>query len=142
MHSVKQILDAKSGDIFSVEPELSVLEVMQKMAEHSIGSVLVMQGDSLLGIATERDYARKVILKGLASADTPVSTIMSTPVITVAPDQLANDCMQLMTDKRIRHLPVRDDGKIVGILSIGDLLKTMIKDQQDEIEQLHQYISG
>ncbi len=142
MRSVRQILASKQQRIISVQPELPVLEVIRKMAEHAIGSVLVMQGDDLIGIATERDYARKVILKQRSSSDTPVSTIMSAPVFTVASDQRANHCMQIMTDKHIRHLPVKDGNTVIGVLSIGDLLKVVIEEQQHEIEQLQQYIAS
>lgn len=142
MRSVKQILDSKQQRIISVSADTPVLEMIQAMAEHEIGSVLVMKEGELLGIATERDYARKVILKRRSSAETPVSAIMSAPVITINLDQRANECMQLMTDKHIRHLPVEDDGKIVGVLSIGDLLKVVIEEQQHEIEQLQHYISS
>lgn len=142
MRSVKQILDGKQQRIVSVTPDVPVLEMIQLMADHEIGSVLVMQGDELLGIATERDYARKVILKRRSSADTPVSAIMSAPVITINVDQRATECMQVMTDKHIRHLPIEDDGKVVGVLSIGDLLKVVIEEQQHEIEQLQHYIAS
>ncbi len=142
MRSVKQILDSKQQRIISVTPDAPVLQMIQTMAEHEIGSVLVLEGDQLVGIATERDYARKVILKRRASADTPVRDIMSTPVITISPDQRSNVCMQLMTEKRIRHLPVVEDEQVIGVLSIGDLLKVVIEEQRQEIDALQQYISG
>lgn len=142
MRSVKQILEGKQQRIISVAPDAPVLKMIQTLAEHAIGSVLVMQGDQLLGIATERDYARKVILRQRSSSDTPVSDIMTSPVITVSPDQRANECMQLMTEKHIRHLPVEQDDKVIGVLSIGDLLKVVIEEQQQEIEQLHSYIAS
>ncbi len=142
MRSVRQILSGKDQRIISVTPDVPVLEVVQIMAEHAIGSVLVMQGGDLVGIATERDYARKIILKQRSSSDTPISTIMSTPVITVEPDQRTNECMQIMTEKRIRHLPVKDDSGVIGVVSIGDLLKVVIEEQQHEIEQLQQYIAS
>ncbi len=142
MRSVKQILDAKPAQVITVPRETSVLEVIRLMAERHIGSVLVMNNHELIGIATERDYARKVILQGRSSADTPVSAIMTSPVITVTPEQRATACMRIMTDKRIRHLPVVDDGQVIGLISIGDLLKIVIEDQRHEIEQLQQYIAS
>jgi CBS domain-containing protein len=116
--------------------------VIRLMAEHHIGSVLVMHGDELVGIATERDYARKVILQGRSSGDTPVAQIMSSPVVSVTPYDTAQTCMQMMTNRRIRHLPVVVDGRVVGMISIGDLVKAVIEDQQQEIAQLQQYIAS
>lgn len=143
MRNVKQILEAKP-DVrpISVPKEAPVLEVIRLMAEHHIGAVLVMQGDSLVGIATERDYARKVILQGRSSADTPVGVIMSTPVTTVLPTDTVQTCMRIMTERRLRHLPVMADGTLYGIISIGDLVKAVIEDQQQEIEALQSYIAG
>lgn len=141
MRNVRQILEAKAGRLVTVPKEAPVLEVVRLMAEHHIGSVLVVQGGELIGIATERDYARKVILQGRSSAETPVSLIMSSPVITVRPADTAQHCMQLMTERRIRHLPVLEDGRLQGVVSIGDLVKAVIEDQQQEIEQLQQYIA-
>lgn len=142
MRNVNQILAGKYGRLYTVPKEAPVLEVIRLMAEHHIGSVLVMQGEELIGIATERDYARKVILQGRSSADTPVSAIMSSPVTTVSPADTAQTCMSLMTHRRIRHLPVMDEGRVVGLVSIGDLVKAVIEDQQQEIEQLQQYITS
>jgi len=142
MRNVNQILGGKSGRLVTVPKEAPVLEVIRLMAENHIGSVLVMQGDEIVGIATERDYARKVILQGRSSADTPVGQIMSSPVITVSSIDTAPTCMALMTERRIRHLPVVDDGKLMGMVSIGDLVKAVIEDQQLEIEQLQQYIAS
>jgi len=142
MRNVNQILGGKTGHLVTVPKEAPVLEVIRLMAENHIGSVLVMQGDELLGIATERDYARKVILQGRSSAETPVGQIMSHPVVTVSPMDTAQTCMALMTERRIRHLPVLDEGKIIGMVSIGDLVKAVIEDQQLEIEQLQQYIAS
>jgi CBS domain-containing protein len=142
MHNVRQILEGKQGQVISVTPETPVLEVIRLMAEHGIGSVLVMRDGQLLGIATERDYARKVILKGRSSQSTPVSEIMSSPVVTIPPDKPIQSCMRMVTQRRIRHLPVVEDGMVIGLVSIGDLLKTLIEDQQHEIEQLQQYIAG
>lgn len=142
MHSVRQLLEGKSARVVSVVQETPVLEVIRLMAEHGIGSVLVMRGDQLIGIATERDYARKVILKGRSSQDTPVADVMSSPVISVGPGDDVRHCMQIVTERRIRHLPVLEDGVVVGLISIGDLLKWVIEEQKQEIEQLQQYIAG
>ena len=142
MRNVSHILENKSRHVVTVPKEAPVLEVIRLMAEHHIGSVLVMQGDELIGIASERDYARKVILQGRSSADTPVSMIMSHPVICVAPTDTAQTCMQLMTARRIRHLPVVENGRLLGMVSFGDLVKAVIEDQQHEIEALQQYIVG
>jgi signal-transduction protein with cAMP-binding, CBS, and nucleotidyltransferase domain len=142
MRKVGHILQNKGARVVSVPQEAPVLEVIRLMAEHHIGSVLVMRGSDLIGIATERDYARKVILQGRSSADTPVSAIMSSPVTCVSPDDSVNDCMAMMTERRIRHLPVQEGGQIIGLISIGDLVKAVIEDQQQEISQLHQYIAS
>ena len=142
MRNVNQILEAKGARVLAVPKEAPVLEVIRLMAEHHIGSVLVVQGDELLGIATERDYARKVILQGRSSVDTPVAQIMSSPVVTVGPTDTVQTCMGLMTDRKIRHLPVVEDGQVLGMISIGDLVKAVIEDQQHEIAQLQQYIAS
>ncbi len=142
MKLVKHLLDRKGRDIISISEEASVLEAITTMAERSIGSLLVMDGDDLRGIVTERDYARKVIVKGRSSKSTLVREIMTTDVCTTSPDQTVNVCMTTMTDRRIRHLPVVDNGKVVGLISIGDLVQAIISDQQEEIQQLEQYISG
>jgi CBS domain-containing protein len=137
---VRQLLDRKGRAIFSVEPEAPVLEAIRAMAAHHVGALLVMQAGKLAGIVSERDYARKVILMGRSSADTPVRDIMSCPVLTVSPDDTVQKCMQLMTDRRVRHLPVIDGGAVVGMVSIGDLVKAVIAEQQQQIEQLESYI--
>lgn len=142
MRNVNQILEVKGSRVVTVPQEAPVLEVIRLMAEHHIGSVLVMQGHDLAGIATERDYARKVILQGRSSADTPVGQIMTSPVVTVSPTDTAQTCMQMMTARKIRHLPVVEDGRVLGMISIGDLVKAVIEDQQQEIAQLQQYIVG
>lgn len=142
MRNVNQILDGKAGQVVTVPQEAPVLEVIRLMAEHHIGSVLVMHGDQLVGIATERDYARKVILQGRSSSDTPVAQIMSSPVVGVPPTETVHSCMQMMTHRKIRHLPVLDGGRVVGMISIGDLVKAVIEDQQQEIQQLQQYITS
>ena len=140
MTTARQLLDRKDRAIFSVEPKVPVLEAIRAMAAHHVGALLVMQGETLAGIVSERDYARKVILRGRASADTPVQDIMSSPVITVSPDTSVQTCMQLMTDKRVRHLPVLEGGRVIGMVSIGDLVKAVIAEQQQHIEQLESYI--
>ena len=140
MASVAELLGRKPRDIRAVGPDSPVLEAIRLMAEHGIGALLVMRGDALVGIVSERDYARKVILKGRSSADTPVRDIMSSPVITVEPGLSAQACMQIMTDKRVRHLPVVEAGRVVGMLSIGDLVRAVLAEQAQTIEQLEQYI--
>jgi len=142
MTLVRQLLDRKGRAIFSVEPDAPVLEAVRAMAAHQVGALLVMQGEALRGIVSERDYARKVILKGRASADTPVRDIMTAEVLTVTPETSVQACMQLMTDKRVRHLPVVDGGRVIGMISIGDLVKAVIAEQQQQIEQLESYIRG
>lgn len=142
MKLVKHLLDTKGREIISIVSDASVFEAIKLMADRSIGSLLVMDGDVLRGIVTERDYARKVIIKGRASETTPVADIMTTDLVTASPDQTVNHCMTLMSGKRIRHLPVIVDNKVAGIISIGDLVQAIISDQQEEIEQLEQYISG
>ena len=142
MRNVNQILENKPADVVTVAKDAPVLEVIRLMAEHHIGSVLVVESGHLLGIATERDYARKVILQGRSSSDTPVAQIMSSPVVSVSPETTAQTCMQIMTDRRIRHLPVLDaGGRVVGLVSIGDLVKAVIEDQREEIDQLQRYIA-
>lgn len=142
MRTVRQLLAEKPAGIFAVAPEAPVIQAIALMAEKSIGAVLVMRGEVLAGILSERDYARKVVLQGRSSADTPVEAIMTTPVVTVGPDTPVEACMQLMTERRIRHLPVVEHGAVVGVISIGDLVKAVIADQQMELEQLQRYIAG
>lgn len=142
MHNVQQILDQKGHRIISALPTASVREVIGLMAEHNIAAVLIMKGSELLGIITERDYARKVVLLGRSSAETPVSEIMTSQVFSVSPVETAQKCMSLMTEKKCRHLPVLDNGEVLGMVSIGDLVKAVIQDQQQEIQQLQQYISS
>jgi CBS domain-containing protein len=140
MTSVRQLLDGKGRAIYSIGPEDPVLEAIRLMADRHVGALVVMKGEELVGIVSERDYARKVILMGRASDETPVWEIMSSPVITVTPHQTLDDCMRLVTDRRIRHLPVIEEGKVIGMISIGDLVKAVIEDQQHTIEQLESYI--
>ncbi len=143
MVPVSQLLADKPNEIFAVAPQQPVLEAVALMAEKSIGAVLVMEGEKLVGILSERDYARKVVLKGRSSKDTPVADIMTpAPLITVGTASRARECMRLMTDKRIRHLPVVEGDKVIGMLSIGDLVRAIIQAQEAEIAQLTQYIAG
>jgi CBS domain-containing protein len=142
MQTVNQLLQIKGTQIFSVAPADSVLRAIEIMATRHVGALLVMQEGALLGIISERDYARKVILKNRSSHDTPVSDIMSSPAVSVTPDDTVHHCMQLMTDGRFRHLPVVRSGRVVGMLSIGDLVKAVIQEQSQHIEQLERYIAG
>ena len=140
MVTVRQLLDRKTPTIHAIAPEEPVLEAIELMAEHHIGALLVMKGDALVGIVSERDYARKVILLGRSSSETPVWQIMSAPVYTVSPQHTLDDCMRLVTERRIRHLPVVESGQVIGVVSIGDLVKAVIEDQRHTIEQLESYI--
>ncbi len=142
MRTVQQMLDEKGHDILSIHPDDSVFDAVQRLADANIGSLIVVEDDRPVGIFTERDYARSVILKGKSSPTTPVRDIMTTRVIFVKPEQTVEDCMAIMTDKHIRHLPVLDDEKLVGMISIGDLVKSIIADQKFTIEQLEQFIQG
>ncbi len=140
MLSVQQLLDHKPKVIYSVAPQDPVIKAIEKMAQHHIGALLVLNGDRLAGIVSERDYARKVVLLGRSSTDTRVEAIMTSSVITVTADQTANDCMRLMTDRRIRHLPVMAGERVVGVLSIGDLVRAVIEEQERTIADLESYI--
>ena len=140
MLSVQQLLDQKPKGIFSVAPNDPVLSAIRKMADHHVGALLVMSADKLVGIVSERDYARKVVLLGRSSTETKVEAIMTGKVITVTPRQDANDCMRLMTDRRIRHLPVVNGERVVGVLSIGDLVRAVIEEQERTIADLETYI--
>lgn len=142
MKLVKHLLDKKGRDIISVAPEESVLDAIKVMAEKSIGALIVMKDGELVGIMSERDYARKVIIKGRSSQSTQVAEIMTSDVLTTSSGQTVNDCMNTMSERKIRHLPVVEDNKVIGMISIGDLVEAIISDQQEEIEQLEQYISG
>jgi CBS domain-containing protein len=137
-----EILKTKGQDVWTVVPDSTVYDALQLMAEKNVGALMVVESDKLVGVFSERDYARKVILKGKASKDTLVSEIMTAGPIWVRPDQTIRACMDLMTHKRIRHLPVLDDGRLVGVISIGDVVKAIISDQEFTIEQLEHYITG
>jgi CBS domain-containing protein len=140
MTTVRQLLEHKGHDIAVVGADATVFEAIALMAERNIGSLLVMEDDSLVGIVTERDYARKVVLRGKASPTTPVREIMNAHVITVSPDDTVEECMTLMTDRRVRHLPVVEGIRLVGIISIGDLVQSIIGEQRSIIDHLEQYI--
>jgi CBS domain-containing protein len=140
MKTVAQLLKLKPAGVISIRPDAQVLDALKVLAEKDIGAVLVMDGQRLLGILSERDYTRKVALKGKSAHDTLVSEIMTRDVFFVTPTQTNEDCMALMTQKRGRHLPVIDDGKVIGVLSIGDLVKDAISEQQFIIDQLEHYI--
>ena len=140
MATVSSLLRHKGRLVYSISPDAPVLDAIKEMAEHGVGALLVMEGEKLLGMVSERDYARKVILKGRSSSETKVSQIMSSPVLTVHPEESANECMRIMTDNRVRHLPVIDGERVVGVLSIGDLVRAVVEEQQQTIEQLEHYI--
>jgi CBS domain-containing protein len=142
MQTVGQLLSLKGTDVFFVAPQDSVLRAIEVMATRHVGALLVMSQGSLIGIISERDYARKVILKNRSSHDTPVSDIMTSPAVSVTPDDTVRRCMELMTEGRFRHLPVVKGGRVVGMLSIGDLVKAVIQEQTEHIEQLERYIAG
>ena len=142
MRQVKHLLDGKGSQVYAIEPDEPVLAAIQAMADHHIGALLVLRGGELVGIVSERDYARKVILLGRSSAETPVWQIMTAPVIGVSPEDGVDTCMRLCTQKRVRHLPVIEAGRVVGVVSIGDLVKAVIDDQAEELEQLQRYIAG
>ncbi len=142
MKLVQHLLDSKGRKLISIDPDASVFDAIKLMADEGIGSLAVMRGDALEGIVTERDYARKVILKGRASDSTKISAIMTKDVLTTSPDETVNKCMEMMTEIKCRHLPVVEDDKVVAMISIGDLVQAIITDQQEEIEHLEHYIAG
>lgn len=140
MKTLRQLLQAKGTEVFSVAPGARVFDALKLMADKNIGALVVLDGGRLAGILTERDYARKVILHGKSSHDIPVREIMTEKVVTVHPGQTIEDCMALMTEKRVRHLPVMDGERLIGLLSIGDLVKEVIAEQEQTIKQLESYI--
>lgn len=142
MKSVHEILKSKGHDVWSVKPDDTIFDSLKLMAEKEVGALLVMDGEKLVGIVTERDYARKVILEGKSSQGSTVSEVMTKQVLCVSPKQTVDECMALMTDKRARHLPVLDHKHVIGVVSIGDLVKAMINEQQVLIDHLQHYISG
>jgi len=142
MSTVRQVLEDKGFAVATIGPDASVYAAVAAMADQEIGSLVVMEGDRVVGLISERDYARKVILKGRVSKETRVREIMATRVPYARPDQTVEECMAVLTDLRVRHLPVMDGGRLVGIISIGDLVKAIIDEQKFIIEQLIQYIAG
>lgn len=142
MRTISQILEEKGREVLSIHPGASVYNAIEVMAENGIGALMVMEGTRPVGLFSERDYARNVTLKGLSSRDTEVREVMTTHVYCVRPEQTLEECMALMTEKRVRHLPVTEGDRLVGIISIGDLVKSIIAEQQFIIEQLEHYICG
>jgi CBS domain-containing protein len=142
MRSISHVLDTKGRDAWHIAPDDSVYNAIKMMADKEVGALLVMEGEKLIGIISERDYARKMILTGRSSPQTPVSQIMTKSVFYVRSDQTVEECMTLMTEKRLRHLPVVDEGRVTGVLSMGDLVKSIITEQKIKIEQLEQYITS
>ncbi len=142
MKNARELLEAKGSEVWSVHPDAAVYDAIEMMADKEVGALMVLDGGALVGVISERDYARKVILRGRSSKDTAVKEIMTARVIYARPDQTVEECMALMTEKRIRHLPIVDGNELLGVVSIGDLVKTMLAEQQFVIEQLEQYISG
>jgi CBS domain-containing protein len=142
MTTIRQLLDQKGRNVWSVQPGTTVYDAVAKMAEKNVGSLVVMDGEKLVGLITERHYARNVVLKGKTSPKTPVGDIMERNVVVAWPEQSVEECMAVMTDKRVRHLPVLEKEKLIGIVSIGDLVKSIIGDQKFIIEQLEHFIQG
>lgn len=142
MTTVRNILQTKGAEVWSVEPETPVMNALRIMDEKNIGALVVARGGSVLGILSERDYARKLVLKGRSTTEATVQDLMTPSVITVTPDQSMDRCMELMTSKRIRHLPVVENGKLIGLISIGDVVKAVISEKEDLIKQLENYITG
>lgn len=142
MKTIKDILQIKGTNIWSVEPEMTVFEALKVMSDADIGAVLVMKSEKLVGILSERDYARKIIIKGKTSKDTLVSEIMTEKIYFIPPDVSVENALALMTEKHIRHLPVMESVKVIGVISIGDIVKAIISEQRDTIEQLEKYVMG
>ena len=142
MQTVRDILKVKGTDVWCIEPDATVFDALQRMAEKEVGALVVTEGAQVVGLISEREYARKVVLEGRTSPTTLVKEIMIRPVMYIHLDQTIEECMSLMTEKRTRHLPVIEDGKLVGLISIGDIVKSIIADQQFLIEQLVRYVSG
>jgi CBS domain-containing protein len=142
MKNIRELVESKGNAVWSVGPAVTVFETLQLMADKGIGAVLVFESDRLVGMFSERDYARQVILKGKASKDTRVSDVMTARVTYIRPEQTVEDCMALMTDKHVRHLPVVDKDKVIGVVSIGDIVKAIISEKQFIIEQLENYITS
>jgi CBS domain-containing protein len=142
MTTIEQLLEIKGAQVWSISPDQTVYAALRLMADRDVGALLVIRGETLVGILSERDYARKVILQGKASMNTPVSEIMTSNVIAIPPERTIEEAMALMTERHIRHLPVVEGEQVVGLVSIGDLVKSIIADREFMIEQLERYISG
>ena len=142
MRTVRHLLEAKAPEIFAVRPDAPVLEAVRQMAEKHVGALLVMDAGQLVGIVSERDYARKVVLQGRSSSDTPVRDIMTSKLVTVGPSDTTDHCMEVVTERRIRHLPVVDGGRLVGVISIGDVVRAVVDEQQFTINALQSYIAS
>ncbi len=143
MRSVRQLLESKPPEIFAIGPDAPVIDAIRLMAQKQVGALVVLDGSALAGMLSERDYARKIVLEGRSSKDTPVREIMTAEVVTIGLDHTVQGCMQMVTERRIRHLPVVDrDGAVLGVVSIGDLVKAVIEDQQLELDQLQRYIAS
>jgi CBS domain-containing protein len=142
MRSVKDILQEKGTQVYAISPDAKVYEALQLMADKNIGALMVMEGDRAVGLISERDYARKIVLKGKFSKDVPVHEIMTVDIVRIGPDRDVENCMELMTDNRVRHLPVFENNRLIGIISIGDIVKAIIEHKEEIIEQLENYIKG
>lgn len=142
MKTIYELLEIKGRDVWSIDPEASVFEAIARMADRHVGALMVVDGEELVGVISERDYARRVILEGKSSKQVRVREIMTSSVVCASPEKRVDECMALMTDKRIRHLPILNDAKLVGVISIGDLVKAIISEQEFIIGQLEQYIAG
>ncbi|MCE7031900.1 CBS domain-containing protein [Lysobacter sp. GX 14042] len=142
MRNVRHLLEVKGSEVYSIGPDAPVVDAIRSMAQQGIGALVVLQGDRLAGVVSERDYARKVVLQGRSSSSTRVDEIMTADVVQVGPEDTVDRCMQLVTDRRLRHLPVVEGDRVVGVVSIGDLVKAVIEAQQEELDQLQRYIAG
>ena len=142
MRSVKNILQEKGTQVYAISPDAKVYEALQLMADKNVGALMVMEGDTAVGLISERDYARKIVLKGKFSKDVPVHEIMTADIVRIGPDRDVENCTELMTDKRVRHLPVFENDRLIGTISIGDIVKAIIEHKEEIIEQLESYIKG
>jgi CBS domain-containing protein len=142
MRTVRDILQGKGFDVYAIAPESSVYQALQLMAEKNVGALMVMTGDTVVGLISERDYARKIVLKGRLSRDVAVREIMTPEIVAIGPEEDVERCMTLMTHKRVRHLPVFENGRLIGLISIGDIVKAIIEHKEETIQQLEKYIKG
>jgi len=142
MRTIRDILQEKGFDVYAITPESTVYQALQLMAEKNVGALMVMTGDTVEGLISERDYARKIVLKGRFSRDVPVREIMSPEIVAIAPEEDVERCMTVMTHKRMRHLPVFENGRLIGLISIGDIVKAIIEHKEETIQQLEKYIKG